>query len=78
MNPTEIEDSAMHKTALNTETEPRACGRRLRGYAAVRDHEGNTHSFGPDDDVPEWAAQQITNPSLWANDGDDDEPVEAP
>lgn len=38
---------------------------RLVGYTAVRDADGIVHSFGPGDDVPEWAAKAITNPKLW-------------
>jgi hypothetical protein len=45
---------------------------RLTGWTAVRDDDGVTHSFGPDSDVPEWAAKRITNPKLWEGDRDDD------
>lgn len=38
---------------------------KLTGYFGVRDRLGNVCSFGPDDDVPAWAAKQITNPSAW-------------
>lgn len=37
----------------------------LTVHVAVRDDHGVTHSFGPGQDVPEWAARQITNPKVW-------------
>lgn len=46
----------------------------LATYVAVRDRLGNVQSFGPGDEVPGWAAEQITNPNVWeggeAPDGD--------
>lgn len=41
-------------------------GRRLASYVHVNDHHGRRHVFGPDDDVPDWAAAKITNPNAWA------------
>lgn len=38
-------------------------------HVAVQDEDGVTRSFGPDSDVPEWAARKITNPKVW-KDGD--------
>jgi hypothetical protein len=41
-------------------------GRKLNGYVHVTSPEdGKTKIFGPDDDVPEWAAELITNPKVW-------------
>lgn len=42
---------------------------RLAGHVSLRDATGDVVSFKPGDDVPEWAAKQITNPRLW-EDGD--------
>jgi hypothetical protein len=39
---------------------------RLASYVHVRDADGVVHVFGPDDEVPEWAAALITNPVAWA------------
>lgn len=62
-----------------------AAGKALVYTVTVVDDEGDSHSFGPDDDVPGWAAQKITNPSAWGEDsydaaaggegGGSDEPV---
>ena len=40
-------------------------------HVAVQDDDGVTHSFGPGQDVPEWAAKQITNPKVWDHVPDD-------
>lgn len=47
--------------------------RRLRSYVHVRDDKHVTHVFGPDDEIPAWAAEQITNPKAWAPHPDDDQ-----
>lgn len=39
---------------------------KLRTYVHVKDDKGQTHAFGPDDVVPEWAQALITNPKAWA------------
>jgi len=39
---------------------------RLRSHVHVNDDSGRTHVFGPGDQVPDWAAQKITNPKAWA------------
>jgi hypothetical protein len=31
----------------------------------VKDDKGQTHAFGPDDVVPDWAQAIITNPKAW-------------
>lgn len=50
---------------------PTAPGRKLRTTVHVpRGEEGHFDGsvvFGPDDDVPEWAAARITNPKAWAD-----------
>jgi hypothetical protein len=38
---------------------------RLRTTVHVVDLEGRTRSFGPGEDLPGWAAEQITNPDVW-------------
>lgn len=54
--------------------------RKLLAYVTVRDSALLSHTFGPDDDVPDWAAAQITNEAVWEGhadeaqqDDDDDE-----
>jgi hypothetical protein len=32
----------------------------------VSDSQGRVHVFGPDDEVPEWAHEKITNTHAWA------------
>lgn len=51
---------------------------RLTGYTSARDENGIVHSFGPGDEVPEWASKLIINPKLFEDgeapeqpDGDD-------
>ncbi|OZF25173.1 hypothetical protein CH296_28100 [Rhodococcus sp. 14-2496-1d] len=39
---------------------------RLAVFVHVADKNGETHAFGPDDDVPAWAVKSITNPGVWA------------
>lgn len=34
-------------------------------HVSLRDDVGNVVSFGPGDDVPEWAQRRITNPRVW-------------
>jgi hypothetical protein len=34
-------------------------------HVSMRDDVGNVVSFGPGDDVPEWARKRITNPKVW-------------
>lgn len=39
---------------------------RLSTYVHLREPEGlGTVGFGPDDEVPDWAARLITNPDAW-------------
>lgn len=54
-------------------------GRRLggEGRVYVYDEVGEVHYFNPGDDVPAWAAKQITNPDAWKTADDDTEPVDA-
>lgn len=39
--------------------------RRLAFTVALTDNDGQDHTFGPTDDLPDWAAAQITNPGAW-------------
>lgn len=39
---------------------------RLRGYVHVVADDGMTHVFGPSTEVPQWAAEKITNSRAWA------------
>ncbi len=39
---------------------------RLATYVHVMDDEGRSTVYGPDDEVPAWAASKITNPKAWA------------
>lgn len=42
-------------------------GPRLASYVHVLNPDTDaTESFGPDDQVPDWAARLITNPKAWA------------
>lgn len=45
--------------------------RRLAAFVHLHDENGVVCSYGPDDTVPAWAAEQITNPAAWS--GEDDE-----
>lgn len=36
----------------------------------------NQGTFGPDDDLPDWAEKAITNPNVWAD--SDDKPDDTP
>lgn len=38
---------------------------RLRTTVHVVDLEGRTRAFGQGEDLPDWAAEQITNPDVW-------------
>lgn len=38
---------------------------KLTTYVHVADEHGAMHVFGPDDEVPAWAAKAITNPDVW-------------
>lgn len=53
--------------------------KKLNTYVHVveRDDTGNqtnAGTFGPNDTVPDWAVRAITNPDVWAQDGDDEDP----
>lgn len=39
--------------------------RHLAAHVHVYDDQGVAHVFGPDAEVPAWAAAKITNPSAW-------------
>ncbi|MEV6432577.1 hypothetical protein [Nocardia sp. NPDC051463] len=38
---------------------------RLVCYVYVADDGGSVHAYGPDDHVPAWAREKITNPNVW-------------
>lgn len=40
--------------------------RQLNTYVHVRRPDGSAAVFGPEDTVPDWARQAITNDSVWA------------
>jgi len=44
--------------------------RRLRTFVHIQDEEGRTHLFGPDSDIPQWAADKIDNPKAWSGQPD--------
>lgn len=39
--------------------------RRLNSIVHAHREDGSSQAFGPGDDVPAWAAKQITNPAVW-------------
>ena len=43
---------------------------RLAAFVHLRDTSGLNHWFGPEDEVPDWAAEQISNPDVWAWDAE--------
>jgi hypothetical protein len=47
--------------------------RKLATHVHVNDEHGVSHVFGPDDELPAWAVEAITNPKAWAG----DEPAQA-
>lgn len=47
--------------------------RKLTGTVTVLDDDDQPQTFGPGDDVPEWASKKITNPAAW--EADDDQPA---
>lgn len=52
---------------------------KLKTYVHVHDKDGISHAFGPDDTVPAWAEEMITNPDVWAEapDGSQGDPDES-
>ncbi|MFV8173792.1 hypothetical protein [Mycolicibacterium peregrinum] len=49
----------------------------LARHVSVRDDVGGIYTFGPEDEIPEWAARKITNPSAWES-GEAPFPAERP
>lgn len=45
-------------------------GRRLNATVYLYDENEVVRSFGPGDVVPDWVADQITNPDIWEDDGE--------
>lgn len=52
--------------------------RTLNTYVTVHERDdkgrvvGESRTFGPDDDLPDWAIKSITNPDVWADGGTSD------
>jgi len=38
---------------------------KLATFVHVLDENGQSHTFGPEDDIPKWAEKAITNPNAW-------------
>lgn len=51
---------------------------RLAAFVYVNDERGTVRRFGPDDEVPDWAAAKITNPKAWAEQPEPQAPSGAP
>lgn len=39
---------------------------KLNAIVHLLDESGGRHRFGPGDELPDWAAEKITNPKAWA------------
>lgn len=51
--------------------------KRLNTYVGpVTDDRGLPYQFGPNDEVPDWAREKITNPDVWTDAEDEPEPVD--
>lgn len=46
-------------------------GKKLNTFVTVHDDNGQAHTFGPSDKLPDWAKKSITNPNVWADKADD-------
>jgi hypothetical protein len=44
---------------------------KLNTFVHVHDEDGVSHAFGPDETVPDWAVERITNPDVWAEKPED-------
>lgn len=53
-------------------------GRVLAKAVAVLDDRGELHKFKPGDEAPEWLEAKVTNPAVWGDDADEDEPRSVP
>lgn len=42
--------------------------RKLTTFVHVHHDNGQTYVYGPEDTVPDWAAEKIANPDVWADD----------
>ena len=47
---------------------------KLATYVHVVNPDGLSVVLGPDDDLPDWAADRIDNPKVWAEAPDDGKP----
>lgn len=43
---------------------------RLATYVVINDKDGAPVMFGPDDEIPKWAVDRITNPAAWEKEPD--------
>lgn len=43
-------------------------GKKLTKYVSLTDEDGTVHTFGPDDELPDWAEARITNPGAYESD----------
>lgn len=50
----------------------------LKGYATFSDSSGISHTFGPEDKLPDWAAEMADDSDFVADDSDADLPVAGP
>lgn len=55
---------------------------KLKSYVTVANPEtpGQPETFGPDDDLPDWARDEITNPDVWEDSEEEEDagPVPGP
>lgn len=42
----------------------------LNTFVTVHDADGQAHTFAPNEKVPKWARESITNPNVWASEND--------
>lgn len=50
----------------------------LNTFVTVHDADGQAHTFAPNEKVPKWARESITNPNVWASGDSADEPEPTP
>ena len=47
-------------------------------FVTVHDADGQAHTFAPNEEVPKWASEIITNPNVWASGLSAEEPAVEP
>lgn len=52
--------------------------KKLKALVTVHDEQGVAHLFGPNDTLPGWAREKITNPNVWEGDDVAEAPVQTP